>query len=122
MRYVDAPSEAIPFPDGHFDVVSSFNSLDHVDDLDRTVAEIVRVLRPGGRFLLVTEVGHDPTPTEPISFSWDVVERFAPALQVVREQRFDKDEGGVYQSLLAGRPPRDPACGVLSVLLVKEAS
>ena len=35
MTYVAAPAESIPFPDGHFDVVSTMNSLDHVDDLAR---------------------------------------------------------------------------------------
>src|ERR1051325_6177534 len=33
MQYVAANGERIPFRDGAFDVVSSFNSLDHVDDL-----------------------------------------------------------------------------------------
>jgi ubiquinone/menaquinone biosynthesis C-methylase UbiE len=38
MTYVAARSEEIPFPEGYFDVVSSFNSLDHVDDLDGPLA------------------------------------------------------------------------------------
>jgi SAM-dependent methyltransferase len=40
--------EAIPYPDGHFDAVYSSNVLEHVDDPPRVLAEIVRVLRPGG--------------------------------------------------------------------------
>ena len=36
-----APSEAIPYPDGRFDIVTTFNSLDHVDDPRRTVAGII---------------------------------------------------------------------------------
>lgn len=47
MTYVKGGSEKIPFPDGHFDIVTSFNSLDHVDNLDATVAEITRVTAPG---------------------------------------------------------------------------
>jgi ubiquinone/menaquinone biosynthesis C-methylase UbiE len=38
MTYVAARSEEIPFPEGYFDVVSSFNSLDHVDGLDGPLA------------------------------------------------------------------------------------
>src|SRR4029079_10710133 len=44
MSYVAAPSEKIPFPDGHFDVVCSFNSLDHVDDIPTTINKIIRVV------------------------------------------------------------------------------
>ncbi len=48
MEYVAAAAEEMPFDDASFDVITSFNSLDHVEDLDRTIAEIKRVLRPGG--------------------------------------------------------------------------
>ena len=37
MRYVSAHSESIPFSDGYFDVVCSFNSLDHVSNLEATM-------------------------------------------------------------------------------------
>ena len=65
MSYVSAGAEAMPFADGHFDVVSAFNALDHVDDLDAVIAEITRVTRTGGSLLLIVEIGHAPTPTEP---------------------------------------------------------
>jgi demethylmenaquinone methyltransferase/2-methoxy-6-polyprenyl-1,4-benzoquinol methylase len=42
---------ALPFPDGSFDVVTTGYGLRNVPDLDRTLTEIVRVLRPGGRLL-----------------------------------------------------------------------
>lgn len=47
--------EDIPFPDGEFDVVLSRLVLHHLpDDLKRRgVAEMRRVLKPGGRFLAV---------------------------------------------------------------------
>ena len=41
-------------PDGSFDVVVSFQVLEHVRDLDTYFGEIRRVLRPGGRLLLST--------------------------------------------------------------------
>ncbi len=102
MRYVAAPAETMPFPDEHFDIVCSFNSLDHVDDLDRTIAELGRVLRPGGTLLLLTDVNHDPTPAEPISFSWDIVDKFQPALSCIEVRHFEKRANGLYQSLDEG--------------------
>lgn len=43
----------LPFPDGHFDHVLSWNVIYHGDEavLRATIAEIARVLRPGGSFL-----------------------------------------------------------------------
>lgn len=45
--------EAIPFPDDHFDAVYSSNVLEHVDQPPKVIAEIVRVLKPGGHAYLV---------------------------------------------------------------------
>lgn len=41
----------IPFPDGTFDVVVSNQVFEHIREPARSVAEIVRVLKPGGAFL-----------------------------------------------------------------------
>ncbi len=45
---------ALPFEDDVFDVVVSFQVIEHVRAVDRYLAEIRRVLRPGGVFLCVT--------------------------------------------------------------------
>jgi SAM-dependent methyltransferase len=102
MTYVEAGAESIPFDDGYFDIVSSFNSLDHVDDLTRTIGEIKRVLAPGGTFLLVSDVNHEPTPTEPICFSWDIVDVFRPEMTPVDVRHFEKAGDGIYQSVSQG--------------------
>jgi SAM-dependent methyltransferase len=50
-----APGSALPFRDGAFDVVLSVATLHHVADppeVRRTLAEMVRVARPGGRILV----------------------------------------------------------------------
>ena len=44
----------LPFEDGSFDVVASLWMLYHVPDLDRGLAEVRRVLRPGGLLVAVT--------------------------------------------------------------------
>jgi SAM-dependent methyltransferase len=46
--------QALPFADGEFDAISANWMLYHLPDLDRGLAEIVRVLRPGGRLVAVT--------------------------------------------------------------------
>ena len=76
MSYVAAPAEQMPFADASFDVVASLNSLDHVDDVERAVAEITRVAAPGATWLLTVEVGHAPTAFEPHSLSWEVADAF----------------------------------------------
>ena len=54
---VDA--QDLPFPEGGFDVVVANHMLYHVPDLDRALAEIRRVLRPGGSLMAATNgTGH----------------------------------------------------------------
>jgi SAM-dependent methyltransferase len=51
---VVADIEAIPFDRGTFDVVISLDTLEHVPHPTLAVAELVRVLRPGGKLILTT--------------------------------------------------------------------
>lgn len=44
-----APAENLPWPDGSFDHVVSFQVLEHVHDPPKVLSEAVRVLKPGGR-------------------------------------------------------------------------
>lgn len=92
MRYVNSGAEAIPFPDGHFDVVMTMNSLDHVDNTTKAINEIVRVVRPGGSILVLTSIDHPATPTEPQSFGMEVFDQFHDC-QIVSQQRLERPEG-----------------------------
>ncbi len=65
MLYLSSKAETMPFPSHYVDVVFSMNSLDHVDDLPRTCAEIRRVLKPGGHFIASLNLDEPPTATEP---------------------------------------------------------
>jgi SAM-dependent methyltransferase len=48
--YLVADAGQIPAAEGTYDIVLLFDLLEHVPDVDRCVAEIARVLRPGGLF------------------------------------------------------------------------
>ena len=49
VPYVVTPGPGLPFVDGAFDAVLNCGVLEHVDDERGALAEIRRVLRPGGR-------------------------------------------------------------------------
>jgi SAM-dependent methyltransferase len=121
MTYVEAEMESIPFPDAHFDVVSSFNSLDHVDDVGAAIGELARVTRPGGLLLLLTDVGHDPTPMEPQTYGWEVLERFERSWRLLDRRDYERPGSNMLDNLRAGTPfnhdDPDPRPGVLSARL-----
>jgi ubiquinone/menaquinone biosynthesis C-methylase UbiE len=50
---VQADSERLPFADSVFDVVTCSHSFHHYPDQERVVDEMHRVLRPGGRLLII---------------------------------------------------------------------
>jgi SAM-dependent methyltransferase len=49
VEFLHGDAEHLPFPDGSFDVVLSTFGAMFAPDQERTAAEMVRVLRPGGR-------------------------------------------------------------------------
>lgn len=52
VQFERARADALPFPDKTFDVVTAVTVLCFIDDADKAVREMVRVLRPGGRLVL----------------------------------------------------------------------
>jgi SAM-dependent methyltransferase len=57
-----APDAALPFAPDRFDVVISCDVLEHVDDIERSLEEIRRVLRPGGAFIGFVPLEGGPGP------------------------------------------------------------
>jgi SAM-dependent methyltransferase len=51
--------KTLPFPDEHFDAVVSFEVFEHVFNIDETLREIRRVLKPGGQILITTPFAWD---------------------------------------------------------------
>ncbi|MBF0263660.1 MAG: bifunctional demethylmenaquinone methyltransferase/2-methoxy-6-polyprenyl-1,4-benzoquinol methylase UbiE [Gammaproteobacteria bacterium] len=53
IEYVQANAEALPFPDNTFDCVTIAFGLRNVTDKDAALGSIFRVLKPGGRLLVL---------------------------------------------------------------------
>jgi ubiquinone/menaquinone biosynthesis C-methylase UbiE len=60
VTVLPAPAEAIPVGDASFDVVVATLVLCTVRDVDASLAEVRRVLRPGGRLLFIEHGGDHP--------------------------------------------------------------
>ena len=54
IRYLQGEGESLPFADRSFGVVFCCDVLEHVRDLPKVIAEIARVLEPGGVFIYDT--------------------------------------------------------------------
>jgi demethylmenaquinone methyltransferase/2-methoxy-6-polyprenyl-1,4-benzoquinol methylase len=61
-RFVQGRAEALPFPDGSFDFLTMGYALRHVVSFEETFGEFFRVLRPGGKVLIleVTKPARNP--------------------------------------------------------------
>jgi len=53
VSYVQANAEALPFPDDSFDCITIAFGLRNVTDKDKALASMQRVLKPGGRLLVL---------------------------------------------------------------------
>jgi ubiquinone/menaquinone biosynthesis C-methylase UbiE len=58
-------AQALDHPDAAFDAIVSVHTIEHLPDMDAALAEMARVLRPGGRMVLVY-------PAEPIQGLWAI--------------------------------------------------
>jgi ubiquinone/menaquinone biosynthesis C-methylase UbiE len=112
----EADAMALPFPDGSFDTVVCTFSLCAVPDDSRAVAEMRRVLRPGGLLLLADHVAGGSWPVRAVQKVMELVtvplqgeyvlrrplrHVQANGMEVVRRERF---KAGITERLAARKP------------------
>lgn len=61
-RFVEADALALPFDDGEFDLGGTLRTLHHVPRPERLLAELARVVRPGGRVVVIDQIA----PADPL--------------------------------------------------------
>lgn len=69
VSYIQANAEALPFPDDYFDCITIAFGLRNVTDKDKALASMLRVLKPGGRLLILE---FSKPYCEPLSKIYDV--------------------------------------------------
>jgi SAM-dependent methyltransferase len=88
LQFQQAVFPPVPLPDEQFDVIVSFQVIEHVKKDADFLAEIYRLLKPGGRALI-------STPNIRMSLSrnpWHIREYTADGLEALCNQYFDKVE------------------------------
>jgi len=55
VNFVVADARQIPFKDNAFDLITCIETLEHIPDNSRVIAEIHRVLKRGGNFIIVQD-------------------------------------------------------------------
>ncbi|MBN2139315.1 MAG: class I SAM-dependent methyltransferase [Sedimentisphaerales bacterium] len=78
-------AETLPYENQSFDVVLSFDLLEHIADVDRHVAEVSRVLRPEGRYLFQTPNKYSNAIAETLSHKSLKWRRAHPSLHTPRQ-------------------------------------
>jgi SAM-dependent methyltransferase len=60
LRAAAADVRALPFRDASFDAIYSMGTIEHFEETEQAVREMVRVLKPGGRAIIGVPNRHDP--------------------------------------------------------------
>jgi ubiquinone/menaquinone biosynthesis C-methylase UbiE len=119
LRLGDA--QALELPDASFDTVVCTLSLCAIPDERRAVAEMKRVLRPGGRLLLLDHVAGAPRWVRAVQWLLERVTRplgeehlrRRPLVQVQAEgfqiERRERSKLGIVERLAARKPPASTA-------------
>jgi SAM-dependent methyltransferase len=93
IEFLCVDGRGMPFADRSFDVITSFQVIEHIIDLAQFIAEIKRVLRPGGRVIFTTPNG--PMRLHPGTKPWNqfhVREYSAEDLKALLVRYFPKVE------------------------------
>lgn len=66
IRFAQMDGTAMDYPDNTFEVVALSNTLHHIQDYPRVLSEMLRVLRPGGFFVLNEMYRDHQTPAQQV--------------------------------------------------------
>ena len=112
IAYDVGVGEALPYADAGFDAVVCVDVLEHVQDLPRVLAEVARVLRPGGMFLFDTINRNPLSRLATVTIAEDVLRLLPrgthdPALFITpRELRTALTNAGLVPGPFTGLGPR----------------
>jgi ubiquinone/menaquinone biosynthesis C-methylase UbiE len=111
---VDASAESLPFPDQSFDAVVITLVLCSVIHPEKSLAEINRVLKPGGKLALIEHVG---APARTLTLKWQKrIEPFwrscAGNCHLTRDTRATVEAGGFNCDNLK----HDSMCGAVALV------
>ena len=92
IEYRQGTAESIPVEEDFSDYVFAFDSIDHWNDKEKGFAEIHRILRPGGKLVIVKD-GSVPGASNALETLTDEIERFG--FKELEQQKLS-DEGVVF--------------------------
>jgi len=88
LRFVAGDARMLPCPDAAFDVVTSFETIEHFAEQDRFLDEIRRVLRPGGQLIISTPDRDNYSPAESPANPYHVRELTPAEFDTLLRSRF----------------------------------
>jgi SAM-dependent methyltransferase len=99
-------AEGLPFADGEFDFVWIFDVLEHVESPEQVLAEVARVLRPGGRFHIVLPLEGQPRTLYTLlgcGTRWTAKVRHGGHIQIFSAARFESMATGAGLNVVRRR-------------------
>ncbi|MBO0688253.1 MAG: class I SAM-dependent methyltransferase [Candidatus Dormibacteraeota bacterium] len=113
---LEGDAQDLPFPEGSFDTAVCTLALCTVPDAARVVGEVARVLRPGGRFVLLEHVGSPLAPVRAVEWVIEVLTFWHERDHMTREpltslrahgfqiEELERRKLGVVERVAARRP------------------
>ena len=84
--------------------------MDHVEDVDLVLKQIIRVCKPGGHFNLMVEVNHQPTSCEPHYITPKYIVEYLASNFTIHNVKVYKpvDTGGLWDAIEQNQCYDDP--------------
>ena len=97
MIYVTSNENCIPLPNDYVDFLCTINSLDHVENLDMMIKELLRILKKGGKLIASFNLNEQRTTTEPQTLTEELLnEKLFGFFNVISYKRALKNPNDTY--------------------------